>query len=79
MWRRLVWWKFTEISEKTVSYFYALKLEARGSSEMLLNLYQTARRQIQESEITELQYTFDVKNKETICYHNKRAVIAQSL
>ena len=79
MWCRLVWWKFTEISEKPVSYFCTLKLEARGSSEKLLNLYQTTRRQIPESDITELQYIFDVKNKETTCYHDKRAVIAQSL
>jgi len=41
-----------------------MKLEARGSSETLLDLYQSIWRQIPESDITELKYAINVhKNK----------------
>ena len=63
MWRRIVWWKFTEFSEKRLSYFPTLKLEARESSEKLLDLCQSKRRQIPESDITELKYTVDAQKK----------------
>ena len=80
MWRRILWWKFTEDSEKPVSYFPTLKLEARGSSETLLDLYQSKRRQIPESDITELKYAIDVhKNKRFVTTAQEPWQTAQSV
>ena len=49
MWRRVVWYKFTGISEETAaSIFYCREKRGSGFLRKSLNLYQTTRRYISE-------------------------------
>jgi hypothetical protein len=51
MLRRVVWYKFTDVSEVLIaSIIIAMMIEAASTSEMLLNLYQTTRRNVPQDD-----------------------------